>query len=165
MNKQLSYIIVYIFCLSILTSITFKVSAQVSTEKIDTITENKIDINIITIPFKIRTETKGQPIQLNTNFSTALYLGKRKEMEKAEFGYGILIGIGAVTMNPYVTELKITEEYDGFVSSIGLACLYNAGRFNLGLASGIDHLMDKNRQKWIYQHKIWFGVLFGINLN
>lgn len=163
MKKQ-NYILVCVLCLSIFVSISFGLSAQIRTKKTDSI-ENNLDINIITIPFKIRPSAEGFPMQLNTNFSTALYLGKRKEMLKSGYGYGILIGIGAVTMNPDVTKQKITEEYDGFVSSLGLAGLYDAGRFNLGLAAGIDHLMDNNRQKWIYQHKIWIGVLFGINLN
>ncbi len=140
-----------------------------------------LDIDILTIPFKIRPSVKGFPTQLNPNFSAALYLGKRidryniqRRMEynkpvlnvkAAGFGFGIFTGPGTVTMNPFVTRNAINFEYDGFVMSGGFAGIYDAKRFNLGLAVGMDYLVDKNRKEWIYQNKPWIGILFGLNLN
>ncbi len=81
------------------------------------------------------------------------------------YGYGGILGIGGVTMNPFVTHNKINYEYDGFVITGGLAGIYDAKKFNLGLALGTDLLLDKNRKFWLYQGKPWLGFLFGINLN
>ena len=139
------------------------------------------DVDILTIPFKIRPSVKGFPEQLNPNFSAALYLGRRKDIYTLQqdkitnkpgiklsgvgYGYGAFIGIGSVTMNSDVTQQKIDYEYDGFVMNSGFAGIYDAKKFNIGLAVGADLLIDKNRHDWIYQGKPWFGILFGVNLN
>lgn len=125
----------------------------------------KTDINIITIPFKIRPAEKNIPAQLNSNFSTALYIGKRKDHQKTAYGYGAFAGIGSATMNPLVTEQKIDYEYDGMVTTAGLAAIYNSRKLNVGLAIGADLLLDKNRAHWAYQGKPWIGLLIGIDLN
>ena len=139
------------------------------------------DIDVLTVPFKVRPAVGNFPEQLNANFSAALYLGRRRDSYSIKtdgaknskrlsisgtgYGYGGFIGIGGVTMNPFVTNQMIDYEYDGFVLSGGLAGIYDAKKFNLGLALGADYLVDKNRNKWIYQGKPWLGILFGINLN
>jgi hypothetical protein len=139
------------------------------------------DIDVLTVPFKIRPSVSGFPQQLDANFDAALYIGRRRDnytIEKATskraskpritgagYGYGGFVGIGSVTMNPFVTQQTINYEYNGFVLNGGIAGIYDARRFNIGLAIGADFLMDKNKNNWIYQGKPWIGVLFGINLN
>jgi hypothetical protein len=139
------------------------------------------DIDVLTVPFKVRPATAGLPEQLNANFDAAVYFGRRRDSYTIEksgngrsgrtsitgvgYGYGGFVGIGSVTMNPFVTNQKIDYEYDGFVLNGGIAGIYDAKKFNLGLAIGADFLVDKNRSNWIYQGKPWIGVLFGINLN
>ena len=157
--------------------LTVKLS-QISSLKIY---RNTFDIDVLTVPFKIRPSVKGFPEQLNANFDAALYLGRRRDnyeisnvKTKGEsklhltgvgYGYGGFIGLGSVTMNPFVTNQTIDYEYDGFVLNGGFAGIYDAKKFNIGLALGADFLVDKNRRNWIYQCKPWLGVLFGINLN
>jgi hypothetical protein len=157
--------------------LTVKLS-QISSLKIY---RNTFDIDVLTVPFKIRPSVKGFPEQLNANFDAALYLGRRRDnyeisnvRTKGEsklhltgvgYGYGGFIGLGSVTMNPFVTNQAIDYEYDGFVLNGGFAGIYDAKKFNIGLAIGADFLVDKNRRNWIYQGKPWLGVLFGINLN
>ncbi|PSR57067.1 hypothetical protein AHMF7605_28085 [Adhaeribacter arboris] len=139
------------------------------------------DVDVFTIPFKIRLAMNGFPTQLNPNFSGTVYLGRRHDYYRIQaipkhsdrpfkitgvgYGYGGILGIGAVTMNPFVTQNYITYEYDGFVLTGGAAGIYDAKKFNLGLAMGTDLLLDKNRKHWLYQGKPWLGILFGINLN
>lgn len=139
------------------------------------------DVDILTIPFKIRPSVGSFPEQLNANFSAAIYLGRRRDGYQVKsigpknsrkfkvngvgYGYGGFLGIGSVTMNPFVTNQYIDYEYDGFVLNGGFAGIYDAKKFNLGFAVGADYLVDKNRKNWIYQGKPWFGILFGINLN
>ena len=142
---------------------------------------NTFDIDVLTVPFKIRPSVDGFPEQLNADFDAALYLGTRRDtytikrdgngksiktkISGVGYGYGGFIGMGSVTMNPFVTKQHIDYEYDGLVLNGGIAGIFDAKRFNLGLAAGVDYLIDKNRGHWIYQGKPWFGVLFGINLN
>ena len=68
-------------------------------------------------------------------------------------------------MNPSVTNNQITTEYDGLVSSKGLAGIIGINNFTIGLALGYDNLLDANKKKWIYQGKPWIGLAFGLNLN
>ena len=137
-----------------------------------------IDVDIFTIPFKIRPSVKDFPPQLNPNFSAALYLGRRHNYYKYRninnegaklftrgIGYGVFAGLGAVTMNSYVTSGAIGYEYDGMVMNTGAAVIYDAKKFNLGISVGTDILLDKNRKSWLYQKKPWLGILFGIDLN
>lgn len=139
-----------------------------------------LDVDVLTIPFRIRPSVEGFPTQLNPNFSAALYLGRRidsyhlkpkPQRQSGSFisgfgaGYGGFIGLGSATINPFVTRNTISYEYEGFVLTGGLAGIYDAKKFNLGVAIGSDLLMDQNRANWLYHKKIWFGVLFGINLN
>ena len=142
---------------------------------------NTFDIDILTVPFKIRPSVRGFPEQLTADFDAALYLGRRRDnytitnvktrgnsklqLTGAGYGYGGFVGLGSVAMNPYVTRNAIDYEYDGFVLNGGFAGIYDAKRFNIGLAVGTDFLVDKNRNSWIYHGKPWVGVLFGIDLN
>ncbi|GAB3901321.1 hypothetical protein [Spirosoma agri] len=142
----------------------------------------EIDVDVFTLPFKIRPAQAALPAQLNSNFNAALYLGRRidlynyrwktisptyavRQLQSRGFGYGLFAGIGAVAINDFVTRIPLTIEYEGVVLNAGVAAIYDARIFNIGLAVGLDHLLDKNRQHWIYQHRPWFGVLFGLNLN
>ena len=154
--------------------------------KLDNIDQIKLhrytfDIDVLAVPFKIRPSVEGFPAQLDANFDAALYIGRRRDnysIKKTKsrrsskthisgegYGYGAFVGIGAVAMNPYVTRQLINYEYSGLVFNGGIAGIYDAKRFNIGLAIGADILMDKNRNNWIYQGKPWIGVLFGIDLN
>ena len=128
---------------------------------------NTFDIDVLTVPFKIRPSVQGFPEQLTANFDAALYLGRRRDnyeistvrskggsklqLTGVGYGYGGFIGLGSVTMNPFVTNQAIDYEYDGFVINGGFAGIYDAKKFNIGLAIGADFLVDKNRRNWIYQ--------------
>lgn len=140
------------------------------------------DIDVFTLPFKIRPSRAGLPPQLNSNFNAALYLGRRldfhnyrwqpitptfgvRQLRSRGFGYGLFTGIGSTIVNDLVTNNRVPYEYEGVIVDVGLAGLYDARIFNVGLAVGIDNLMDPNRRSWIYQRQPWFGVLFSLNLN
>ncbi|WP_460879179.1 hypothetical protein [Pontibacter rugosus] len=86
-----------------------------------TFSKPSFDLDVLTIPFKYRPGTAGFPQQLNTTFQGAIYVGARKDVfriryrktpvndyHKSEnhFGYsiGLFSGIGATTMNEWVTQ-------------------------------------------------------------
>ena len=147
-----------------------------------TFQRTEVDIDVFTLPFKIRPAQLNLPPQLNSNFNAAVYLGRRidvynyqttavtttfgvRKLQSRGFGYGFFAGIGSTTVNDFVTRRPIGIEYEGVVLDAGLAAIYDARIFNVGLAVGIDYLADTNRRDWIYQQRPWFGVLFGLNLN
>lgn len=147
-----------------------------------TFQRTEVDVDVFTLPFKIRPTQGPIPAQLNSNFNAALYIGRRidlynyrwkpitpsyaiRQLQSRGFGYGLFVGIGSVTLNDFVTRIPIHIEYEGVVVNAGIASLYDARIFNIGLAIGVDQLMDANRSQWLYQQKPWFGVLFGLNLN
>lgn len=143
--------------------------------------KNSFDLDLLTILFKYRPSVKSFPQQFNTNFNGAAYLGYRSDIFRviyskrplyykrriAHYGYsyGAFLGMGATAMNPWVTQNNITEEYDGFIISKGLAINVAVNSFTFGIAIGIDHLTDRDRHVWIYQGKPWTGVTLGLNLN
>ncbi|MDX5480835.1 MAG: hypothetical protein LPK07_04055, partial [Hymenobacteraceae bacterium] len=65
----------------------------------------------------------------------------------------------------FVTQGAIGYEYEGMVWLNGIAGIVGVNNITLGLAVGLDHLFDRNRHDWIYQHKPWIGLAFGLNLN
>lgn len=142
----------------------------------------EIDMDVFTLPFKIRPAQVSLPTQLNSNFNAAIYVGRRidlynyhwkpitpsfsvRQLRSRGFGYGLFAGIGSSVINDFVVQKPIGIEYEGVILDAGIATIYDARIFNIGLAIGIDYLTDSNRQNWIYQQKPWFGVLFGLNLN
>ncbi|WP_139924855.1 hypothetical protein [Hymenobacter sp. DG01] len=145
--------------------------------------DRKFDLDVFTIPFKARPPQGSVPVQLNTNFNAALYLGRRldfyhvnsrsllagrhePQIRTVGLGYGVFTGLGSTIINPDVTNQQTrVAEYEGFVVHAGAAAIYDARIFNLGLAIGADQLLGPDGRHWIYQRKPWFGVLFGLDLN
>jgi hypothetical protein len=142
----------------------------------------RFDVDVFTIPFKIRPARAGVPVQLNTNFNGALYLGRRLDyyrlsthpgprgrhvptIRAAGFGYGGFVGLGSTFITGDVTRQTPGPEYEGFVLHAGAAGIFDARVFNVGLAAGVDHLLGPDGRVWIYQHRPWFGILFGLDLN
>jgi hypothetical protein len=144
--------------------------------------KNSFDIDLFTIPLRIRFPAGNFPAQLNTNFNISLYTGFRRDYYKIVnertfhnrfsrnisargIGLGTFLGASQVTMNPFVTHGNIDYEYDGLALTYGISGIYAVQRFNAGIALGFDHLSDINRKYWIYQYRPWFGILLGLNLN
>lgn len=47
----------------------------------------------------------------------------------------------------------------------GAAAIYDARVFNVGMAVGVDQLLGADADYWLYDRKLWVGLLFGLNLN
>ena len=144
----------------------------------------RLDIDVFTIPFKVRPPQGGVPVQLNTNFNAAIYVGRRLDFYSLRtkhttpfgpsahiralgLGYGAFVGAGStyITNDVTATARPTTADYEGVVLHGGLAAIYDARAFNVGLAMGVDQLLGPDAQHWVYQHKPWFGILFGLDLN
>lgn len=146
------------------------------------IKEFSYDLDVLAIPFKYRPGEGDMPRQLTTQFNGALYTGFRTDRyrisyegsplgrsrrEITHYGYsiGIMSGIGAETITPWVTQDRIPGEYDGVVWLNGVGAIIGINNLTFGMAVGMDYLLDSNRQVWIYQTEPWFGLTLGLNLN
>ena len=143
----------------------------------------RLDLDVFTIPFKVRPPQGGVPVQLNTNFNAAIYVGRRLDfyslrtkrttpfgatphVRATGIGYGAFVGAGSTFItNDVAGQRATTADYEGLVLHGGLAFIYDARAFNIGLATGLDQLLGPDGPHWVYQHKPWFGVLFGLDLN
>ena len=144
----------------------------------------RLDIDVFTIPFKVRPPRGGVPVQLNTNFNAAIYVGRRLDFYSLRtkrttpfgatahiralgLGYGAFVGAGStfITDDVTFTTRPTAADYEGVVLHGGLAAIYDARAFNIGLAAGLDQLLGPDGRHWVYQHKPWVGLLFGLDLN
>lgn len=142
-----------------------------------------LDLDVFTIPFKVRPPQGGVPVQLNTNFNAAVYLGRRLDfyslrtrrstpfgatphIRATGLGYGAFVGAGSTFVTADVAGQRLTTaDYEGLVVHGGVAAIYDARAFNVGLAVGLDQLMGPDGRYWLYRHKPWVGLLFGLDLN
>lgn len=146
--------------------------------------DRQLDVDVFTLPFKIRPARANVPVQFNSNFNAALYVGRRfnfyhlsaerrnrlpgrplTHITATGLGYGAFGGVGSTTITPDLTRGHAALDYEGLVLNAGLAAIYDARVFNLGAAVGLDFLAGPDRAHWIYHRRPWFGILFGLNLN
>lgn len=145
--------------------------------------QNSFDVDVLSILFKYRPGIKGFPNQLNTSIlNGAVYVGYRSDLYKLHyrknpvkgftrevshvgFSFGAFTGIGASRIDEFVTQNGINIQYDGVVNPSGIAAIIALNKLSFGLMLGEDHLLDKNRQYWIYEGKPWVGLSVGLNLN
>ncbi|WP_157488234.1 hypothetical protein [Dyadobacter crusticola] len=144
--------------------------------------QNGFDVDILTIPLKFRPTAESSPKQFSNNLNGVVYLGYRTDIYRLSYkknpigritqdvkhyglSAGLITGLGATAMNPWVTNNAISIEYDGMVWSKGVAVLMGLNQITFGLVGGVDHLLDKNRESWIYNGKPYAGLVVGLNLN
>lgn len=144
--------------------------------------KHSFDVDFLTIPLKVRPSQKDVPAQINANLNGAGYFGYRTDKYSVKydpdplgiarrrivhvgFSIGFFTGIGGTFMSPTNTNGQLQQEYDGIVWNKGIAGIFAVNNVTIGLAVGIDDLMDSNKNIWIYQQKPWFGLAFGLNLN
>jgi hypothetical protein len=142
----------------------------------------ELDFDIFTLPFKVRPARENVPIALNTTFNAALYFGRRLDfyhlnrhrspsgrtaplIRTVGLGYGLFTGLGSSLITADLTHGHAALDYEGVVIHSGGAAIYDARVFNVGVAVGIDQLLGSDADYWLYQRKLWFGLLFGLNLN
>ena len=140
-----------------------------------------LHLNILTIPFKLRPSVSGFPSQLNSTFNGELFLGYRMDKfrrhykktpagikdEMLHWGIsgGIFAGLGSSPITPWTTNYQTMDEYNGLVLSRGFGVLGAVNRLNVGVVVGWDFLTDRDKNIWIHQDRIWYGLGLGLNLN
>ena len=143
--------------------------------------KNMLDIDLITTPVKFRPSQKMMQPQLNAAINASVFLGLRNNYNIVSYkkgynkyqryissyglSYGLFAGLSNTSMNPWVTNNNITQEYDGVVFTKGVSTILGLNKFTIGLSFGFDNLLDANKKYWIYEGKPWGVVSFGLNIN
>ncbi len=140
-----------------------------------------LHLNILTIPFKLRPSVSGFPSQLNSTFNGELFLGYRMDKFRRHFkntpagikdeflhwgiSGGLFAGLGSSPITPWTTNYQTMDEYNGLVLTRGFGVLGAINRLNVGFVIGWDFLTDRDKDIWIHQDRVWYGLGLGLNLN
>jgi len=143
--------------------------------------KQSLDVDINTVLFKFRPANASLPKQLTADFNGNVYLGYRldkfgirhqqtpvgikKQTQHFALSAGTFVGMGATQVTPWTTNNAITREYSGLVFSNGISVLSGINNLTVGVSIGWDHLNGRDKQKWIYQREVWYGLTLGLNLN
>lgn len=140
-----------------------------------------LDVDLFTLPFKYRFKTANQPGQLEDNLNLGIHVGgrydlgryrtvyfrrnRRSEISTFSVGLGGFVCVGPAKVDPFSTLGRLQDEYFSLGVNYGFSTIISVRTFSVGLALGFEQVTDRNRDLWIYQHKPWLGVTFGVNLN
>lgn len=144
--------------------------------------KNSLDIDITSILLKYRPAVYGLPGQLTTDFNVALYAGWRHDnfniisktdpldkgyIKISNWGYdfGFFTGLGSTQISPFTTQNQSSNEYNGMIIETGFAGFIELNLASFGISIGIDHLLNSDRDVWVYTNKPWIGFIVGIALN
>ena len=144
--------------------------------------KQSLDIDITTILLKYRPSVSGLPSQLTSDLNVSLYAGWRHDNYKIlrttdplgksnlkisnlGFDYGFFAGPGTTGINPFTTNNKTTDEYSGMIIQTGIAGFLETNFASFGIAVGLDNLLNRDSDIWIYNNKPWVGFIVGIALN
>ena len=140
-----------------------------------------VDVDLFTLPFKYRFKVADQPGQLQDELNVGIHVGgrydlgryrtvyfrrnQRAEISTFSLGLGGFLCLGPARVDAFSTLGRFQDEYYALGINYGIATIISIRSFSAGLALGFEQLTDRNRDIWIYQHKPWIGVTFGLNLN
>ena len=130
----------------------------------------------LSIPFKIRPETKEQNIKITPEISLGGYFGLRKRLNRYKpiYLYLPVITAGVTTIginsNNIIDESSTTPESsesinDGLVFartfSVGSFIEFNS--FQMGFVMGWDRPGGEVAKDWIYNDRLWYSFSIGYN--
>jgi len=144
--------------------------------------KNSLDIDITTILLKYRPAVSGLQPQLTTDFNLAMYAGWRRDIytirqftdplgrsfcKQSTWGYdvGVFAGPGSTAITPFTTANRRSEEYSAMIIQTGVAAFIESSAVSFGLGIGVDHLMNGDRDVWVYRDKPWIGFVVGVAIN
>lgn len=144
--------------------------------------KKSLDIDITSIIFKYHPAVYGLQGQLNTDFNIALFAGWRHDNFNVKgitdpfgrkyhrimnwgYDFGFFTGLGSTPVSPFTTQNQIADEYSGLIIQTGFAGFIESNVASFGISIGYDHLMNSDRDVWIYTNKPWVGFIVGIALN
>jgi hypothetical protein len=145
----------------------------------------KPQIGAITIPLKIRPPYKDPsqavrdsfPYQVEAGVSIGFSAGVKFQKTKFQgtknvFGRnihvsslvpGAYVSLGGSDISKTNTRPAIIFGQKAAVLSKGFYLVYGVNNFSLGASVGWDNAYGINKDKWIFQNKVWYGVVVALN--
>lgn len=146
--------------------------------------DSKPQLQALTIPIKIRPKLSGYldsfPSQAETGFNLDVAFGWKFNIlniyngRKGIFGQatntwsvtpGIFLGLGATSLSSANTRNPvITFDRSAPTISKGAYLMLGFNNINIGGAIGWDNATGIGGKEWLYQNKMWYGLIFGFDL-
>lgn len=104
----------------------------------------------------------GYKFSRNWFSSNKNYAGQNTN--RVSFAPAVFLTLGAADLKKVTTNYKINVERKAPVFTYGGAVVIGFNNINIGYGFGFDHIMDDLKKDWVYQGKLWHGILFGIDV-
>jgi hypothetical protein len=138
-------------------------------------------IQALTVPIKIRKHLANDslfPKQVETGFNigfapgfkfnyyifdpTHKFLGKRLTTYSAT--PGLLLGLGTAGLKQANAPGLPTIDRTALVFTYGGYFVLGINNINVGFAAGWDRVTDSGRKYWVYQNKMWYGIIVSLDV-
>jgi len=146
--------------------------------------DNKIVLQTATIPLKIRSQINNSayldsfPSQVETGVSIGFLIGNKvtwnryrtsanifgQKTDKYSVTGGLLLSLGGTDLSTTTTRPKIQIPRKAPTLSYGGSIVLGVNSINIGWAFGWDSPMGKNASTWVYNGKMWNGVIISLDL-
>ena len=141
--------------------------------------DTKPVIQALTIPLKIRPALNDSyPSQAETSFNVGAAFGWKfthnvYDSRKNIFGQntnrysispGIFLGTGATDLKKTNTDPSIAIERKAAIITTGGFVMVGFNSINFGYAFGGDFATGTGSKDWLYQGKMWHGIIFAIDI-
>lgn len=77
---------------------------------------------------------------------------------------GTLIGIGGTDLNNKSNSPGLLSNRKSTILTYGGMVLFGLNSIGVGYAFGFDNVLGKGSEYWVYQNKIWHGVIISVDL-
>lgn len=146
--------------------------------------DGKVILQAVSVPLKIRSKVKagGTFTAIPSTTETGVNLGflggykfswNKYRQASNVFGQqtarysitpGILLGTGAADLSTTLTRPVITTARKAAMISTGGSVVLGFNSFNIGYAFGWDHAVGSSASSWVYQGKLWNGIIVSLDL-
>lgn len=147
--------------------------------------DTKFVLQALTIPLKVRPRLTSEalkdsfPSQTETSFNAGIAVGWKfthniynskmnilgQNTNRYSFAPGIFLGTGAVDLKKANTRNPIINfERKAAIITTGGFVMLGFNGINIGYSFGVDFATGNSSEQWLYQGKVWHGLIFAVDL-
>ncbi|MDB5156420.1 MAG: hypothetical protein JWR50_1127, partial [Mucilaginibacter sp.] len=143
--------------------------------------DNKFAIQTLTIPLKFRKaldDGTKYPAQVETGVNigfapvykwnlnifnpTKKYMGK--PLNTYSFNLGALLNLGATDLKASTNAPGLKSDRKSGTFTYGTFVMFGINNINFGYAVGWDKVLGEGGASWVYQNKLWQGVVIALDI-
>lgn len=143
--------------------------------------DTKFTVAPLTVPLKFRGKIGDgsvYPAQLETGVNIGIAPAIKKtynvfnpqtkvfgnSLNQYSFSLGPMINMGGTDLKAASNAPGLKLDRKAATLSYGLAFVFGVNKISLGYAIGKDKVLGEGKSYWVYQDKIWHGILFSVSL-